>query len=138
MATPANGASDNRSLHELAVDLVQDTHLLATGLAHVGAPPQITQQIEGPAQLFAGIAKALASGPVGAQPANAGGQPGQPAMGGAPAPAPQASAPPAAPQSAPPNSIGGNSPQGPAYGDLHNTIAQMHHDSVAAASRLAR
>ncbi len=131
----ANTASDNRSLHELAVDIVQDIGLLATGLAHVGAPPQITDQLAGPAKLFAGVSKALASGPVGAQPV--GGQPGA-GPGGAPAPAPAASASPQAPQAPPQNTINGSSPQGAAYGDLHNTIAQMHHDSVNAAVKAGR
>lgn len=133
-----NGAADNRSLHELAIDIVQDIHLLSGGLARAGAPPSTTNQIDSTSELYAGIAKALAAGGghVGAQPV--GGQQAMP--GGAPAPASQASAPPAAPQpQAPrPNPIGGNSPQGPAYGDLHNTIAQIHHDSVAAVSRSAR
>lgn len=129
------GAADNRSLHELALDIVQDIHLISTGLAHAGAPPNVTQQIDSTSGLYIGIAKALAGGPVGNQPV--GGQPGQP-QGGAPAPAPQASAPPAAPQPSPPNPIGGNSPQGAGYGDLHNTIAQMHKDSVNAATRIGR
>ena len=133
MAT--QGAADNRSLHELAIDIVQDIHLLSTGLAHAGAPPQITDQIDSTSDLYAGIAKALAGGPVGGQSASAGGQPGM-AQGGAPAPAPQPSAPAAAPQ--PQNRINGSSPQGSAYGDLHNTIAQMHHDSVNAAVRAQR
>lgn len=131
----AQGASDNRSLHELAVDIAQDIGLLATGLAHAGAPPQITGRIEAEASLFVGTAKALAAGPVGAQ--SVGGQPGT-APGGAPAPAPAASAPPQAPQPSPPNPIGGNSPQGAAYGDLHNTIASMHKDSVNAVARSAQ
>lgn len=135
------GAADNRSLHELAIDIVQDIHLLSTGLAHAGAPPNVTEQIDGTSNLYAGIAKALAGGPLGGQPV--GEQPGGQgaAPGGASAPAPQASASPAAPQpqaAARPNPIGGNSPQGAAYGDLHNTIAQMHRDSVNAVSRSAR
>lgn len=135
---PGAGAADNRSLHELALDVVQDIHLLSNGLAHAGAPQNITGQIDSTTELFMGIAKALAGGPVGQQPASAGGQPGPGGPpGGAPAPAPQPSAPAAAPQMSQPH-IQGQSPQGSAYGDLHNTIAQMHRDSVNAVSRSAR
>ena len=131
------GAEDNRSLHELAVDIMQDIGLLATGLAHAGAPPNITDQIAGPAKLFSGIAKALAGGPVGAQPV--GGQPGPPQgppQGGAPAPAPPPSAPAAGPMTSG-GQINGRSQQAPAQGDLHNAIVAMHHDAQNAVGRLA-
>jgi hypothetical protein len=132
MARPAGADADGRSLQELAVDVITDIHKLATGLAHAGAPPKVTSEIESSSALFGGIAKALAAGPVGAQVPNGG--------PGGPAPAPQAAtAPPAGP---PPPSPGAAIPgpgtpqsQSPAQGDLHNTIAQMHKDSVNAVAR---
>lgn len=142
MASKPQPGDDNdpRSLQELAVDVVQDIHKLATGLAHAGATPEITNRVESTGALYAQIAKALASGPVGQQ--SVSGQPASP--GGAPAPGGPASAPPGPPQpqaapgpppGPPQNRINGNSPQGAGYGDLHNTIAQMHHDSVNAVTR---
>jgi hypothetical protein len=131
MAT--QGAADNRSLHELAVDIVQDIHMLATGLAHAGAPPQVTSQIDQTSELYAGVAKALAAGPVGAQPGDAGPPQGQPAAGGPPPPGASMGAPPPQPQ--PQNSINGSSPTGAAHGDMHNAIVEMHKASVNAASR---
>ena len=132
------GAADNRSLHELAVDIVQDIHLLSTGLAHAGAPRNVTMQIDQVSELFAGITKSLAAGPVGAQPGG-GPEQGQPAAAGPPMQAgpPQAPAGPPQQAPAPQNSINGSSPQGAAHGDLHNAIVQMHHDSVNAAARTA-
>lgn len=133
------GAADNRSLHELAVDIVQDIHLLSTGLAHAGAPRNVTMQIDQTSELYAGIAKSLAAGPVGAQPGGGGPPQGQPAAGGPPqAGPPQAGPPQGAPPQQPQNHINGSSPQGAAYGDLHNTIASMHRDSVNAVARTAR
>lgn len=149
MATPRpTGAdADGRSLQELAVDVVQDIHKLATGLAHAGAAPKVTAQIEQTSALYAGIAKALASGPVGAQPSSPGAgpesEPGAPPQSGA---APQPPGGPPAPMGAPappPNpgaavpGPGTPLPQSPAQGGLHNAIAQMHSDAQAAATKTA-
>lgn len=123
--------SDPRSLQELAVDVVQDIHKLSTGLAHAGAPPKVTQQIEQTSELFAGIAKALAAGPVGAQPGEAGPPPAAPQAPPPPMPGAQQAPGPGGPQA-------GFAPgSGPAHGDLHNTIADMHRTSVNAAARTA-
>ena len=125
--TPASG-NDPRSLQELAVDIVQDIHKLATGLAHAGAPPKVTQQIEQTSELYGGIAKALAAGPVGQQ-----------SPGGGPQAAPQGPPPqmPGAQQAPGPGGPQAGYPagQGPAHGDLQNTIADMHRTSVNAAVR---
>ncbi len=113
--------------------MITDIHKLATGLAHAGAPPKVTAEIEQTSAVFGGIAKALASGPVGSQPAAG--------PGAQPAPQAAAQGPPAGP---PPPNPGASLPgpgtpmqQAPAHGSLHNTIAQMHHDSVNAAARTA-
>lgn len=128
--TPANPASDPRSLNELAVDIVTDIHKLATGLAHAGAPPKITQQLELPAQLYAQVAKGLAAGPIGAQPASPGAP--QQAAGSAAAAAP--AGPPQAPAGPPP---GPGTPQdiAPARGGIHNALMQAHHETLAAMTK---
>lgn len=128
----AAGDTDSRSLQELAVDVITDIHKLATGLAHAGVDPKVTQRIEGTSELYAQIAKALASGPMGGQqPAQAQATPPAGPAQGAPAGPPQA-----APQGPPPpNAINGQNAQSNAQGGLHNTIVQMHQAAVQAASR---
>lgn len=126
---------DGRSLQELAVDVIQDIHKLATGLAHAGVDPKVTQRIESTTELYSEIAKALASGPVGAQqPAQSGPAPAQP---GPPPGQPAAGAPGQPPGATPipPNHINGQNAQAPAQGGLHNTIVQMHQAAVSAAAR---
>jgi len=122
----APSGADPRSLHELAVDVVTDIHKLATGLAHAGVQPRITQQIEGTSELFSQIAKGLASGPVGQQ---GGASPPQ----AGPPPAPQA--PPPNPGAPVPGGPGAPQVQAPARGGLHNAIADMHRTSVNAVAR---
>lgn len=119
------GDVDPRSLQELAVDVITDIHKLATGLAHAGVDPKVTQRIEQTSELYAQVAKALASGPVGQQ------QPAQSAAGSAPPPAP--AGPPQGPP--PPNAINGQNSQSPAQGGLHNAIVGMHQAAIQAASR---
>ena len=123
-----------RSLQELAVDVVTDIHKLTTGLAHAGAAPKITAQIEQTSMLFAGIAKTLASGPVGQQPSSPGAE-APPAAPGGP-PQAQAPAPPPNPGASPPGP-GTPMAQSPAQGGLHNAIAQMHKDAQNAATKTA-
>lgn len=127
-------AADPRSLQELAVDIVTDVHKLATGLAHAGADPKITAQIEQTGQLYSSLAKALAAGPVGQQGAQPGAapppQPGAPqaASQAPPAPAPQAPGPPAPGPGGP--QAGMPPGQGSAHGALHNAIVQAHADAI--------
>ena len=130
--------SDARSLQELAVDVVTDIHKLATGLAHAGAPPKITQQIEQTSELYSQIAKALAAGPVGQQATAAGPPPGAAPVGAPPGP-PVGGPPPGPPSpGASPPGPGTPQAQAPAHGDLHNAIASMHRDSVNAAVKAGR
>lgn len=123
----AAGDADPRSLQELAVDVITDIHKLATGLAHAGVDPKVTQRIEQTSELYAQVAKALASGPVGQQ------QPAQQAAAGPPPGAPPEAGPPQGPP--PPNAINGQNSQSPAQGGLHNAIVGMHQAAIQAASR---
>lgn len=134
MAAMAQQPSDNdpRSLHELAVDIITDIHKLATGLAHAGADPKVTQQIESTSALYSGLAKALAGGPVGQQPAAQSAAAGPP-QGAPPQGAPPQAAPAGPPQGAPaaqPQMQGHPIGQGPAHGALHNAIVQAHQEAI--------